>query len=178
MSTPAQERDIQARTVAGLTIERLRFLLHYDPATGHFVRQRTAGGQLPGTIAGNTRRDGYRTINIDGRSYYCQRLAWLWMTGNWPEVDIDHVNGCPSDNIWTNLRLATPSQNLANSRLAKNSSSGLKGVYFHRHTNKWCAGITHQGKKIYLGLFETPEAAHAAYAQTAQQLFGNFARLK
>lgn len=80
------------------------------------------------------------------------------------------------DNRRANLRRATPSQQLANQRLRSTSTSGYKGVSFHRITGKWQASIRKDGQTRYLGLFESAQAAHDKYAEAARQLFGEFAR--
>jgi hypothetical protein len=102
-----------------LTAERLRELLHYDPDTGDFT-WRTARKRIPaGAIAGTVER-GFRRITIGGGRhgprYSAHRLAWLYMTGAWPNGYLDHINRDPDDNRFANLRLATNSQNQANTR--------------------------------------------------------------
>lgn len=90
---------------------------------------------------------------------------------------VDHINGVKWDNRRTNLRLATMSQNLANTKARSNSQSGLKGVYFFKRDGTWQAQITVNYKKIHLGYFETPQQAADAYDEAAKQYFGSFARL-
>ena len=86
----------------------------------------------------------------------------------------DHKNRNGLDNRRTNLRYCTISQNLANRRLPKRNSSGLKGVYYRPLLNKWYAAIYH-GKSICLGFFKTKEEAAIAYNKKAKELFGEFA---
>ena len=160
-----------------LTAERLRELLRYDPGTGIFSwliwRSRSARA---GDIAGHVYSNGYVYIKIEGRNYLAHRLAWLYMTGEWPKDEIDHENTIRSENWWDNLREATGFQNKANTKKSAANTSGLKGVSFHRRSNKWMAQIKSQGRHHYLGLFDAPEAAHAAYANAARRLHGAFAR--
>jgi HNH endonuclease len=54
---------------------------------------------------------GYHQIRIGGRPYSASRLAWLYMTGKWPNSEISYINGKPSDTRWANLREVTSSQN-------------------------------------------------------------------
>lgn len=133
--------------------------------------------QIKGTIAGSAATNGRWRIKIDYVEYAGHRLAWLYVTGEWPPIDIDHEDRDPLNNRWDNLRLATPSQNGAN-KMALPNSTGFKGVG-HSQNNKrnpYTAMITVHQKKIYLGCFQTPEAAHAAYYKAAKEHFGEFAR--
>jgi hypothetical protein len=87
---------------------------------------------------------------------------------------VDHVDGDGLNNQRTNIRLATNSQNQMNRKRQK-SSSGFRGVTFHKQCGRWQAAIKCNGKSHYLGLYEVPEAAAEAYRQAASRLFGSFA---
>lgn len=156
----------------GLTCERLKQLLHYDPLTGFFTwidaRSSTHLGERAGCLTNN----GYVRIMVEGHEYRAHRLAWLYMTGNWPVRYIDHRDRDQINNIWDNLREATTGQNRANSKVV--AASGFKGVY--RSDNRWRACIRHNKKIHLLGQFATREEASAAYAVAACELHGEFAR--
>jgi hypothetical protein len=115
-------------------------------------------------------------MQLDGHRYYLHRLAWYYVYGQWPERDVDHINGDPSDNRITNLRLATQTQNNANARRRRDNTSGFKGVTWNRARRKWMAQIDYGGDHFYLGLFTKIEAARAVYAAKSLELFGEFAR--
>ena len=76
----------------------------------------------------------------------------------------------------TNLRPATRSENVANTRRRRSNTSGFKGVS-KNYGNKWMARIRKDDKLIYIGNFDSPEEAHAAYAEAAKRLFGDFANI-
>jgi len=166
-----------------LTATELRDLLHYDPNTGLFTWTRTLrtgfkGNGIrcrQGAIAGKT-SDRYSKICVGGGRYYAHRLAFLYMTGEWPNGIVDHIDGNGMNNAWSNLRKASSSQNVANGKLAKNNRSGFKGVYRHKQTGNYVALIHAGGQKYHLGCFPTPEEAHAAYMTAAKIYFGEFAR--
>ena len=159
-----------------LTAERVRELLVYEPETGEFRnRIKRNGRAMPGQIAGSPGSCGRKKIKIDGTFYRTYRLAWLWMTGEWPEDEIDHIDGDPANDRWSNLRQATRSQNLQNARIGQRNTSGFKGVSPRK--NRWMAQITLHGTAHYLGCFAAPEEAYAAYVAAAERLFGEFARL-
>jgi HNH endonuclease/AP2 domain len=92
---------------------------------------------------------------------------------------IDHRDGNSTNNRWSNLRLATVSQNNANRRRPRHNTSGYKGVSLCRRSGRrrWRAVIYKKGQ-IHLGTFPTPEAAHAAYVAAAPKVHGKFARTK
>jgi hypothetical protein len=119
---------------------------------------------------------GYWHVGVDGDEYKAHRLAWLFVHGEWPAGRLDHENGDTADNRIANLRPVTHSQNIANSRLRRDSTSGFKGVSFYTSAGKWGANINKDGRRHYLGLFNTPEEAHAAYCEAACELHGEFAR--
>lgn len=159
-----------------MTHERLREVLHYDPSTGVFTRLVSRGRAKIGAVAGGINGHGYRRIMIDRKRYHAHRLAWFWMTGEWPAAEIDHWNLNRADNRWGNLRVATRSQNKANTRAYATNTSGLKGVSWDAQNSKWRAQIVINGKQISLGRRDTREEAAAEYADAAELYFGEFAR--
>lgn len=152
-----------------LTLAQLRELLHYAPETGVFTWSKPRSGVRHGAQAGMVDR-GYRFIRLLGRVYYAHRLAWLYVYGEWPRGQIDHIDGNPSDNRICNLRDATHSQNNMNKRVKRDNQTGLKGVKKYR--KRFQARINGD----YLGTFDTAEDAHAAYIAAAKVRFGEFAR--
>lgn len=159
-----------------LTADRLRNLLSYDPGTGIFRWRITRGSRRAGSVAGNIRPDGYWRIMIDGRHHYLHRLAWLYVTGEWPESEIDHRDLDHGNNRFSNLRPATHGQNLANQSLPKHNTSGVKGVYWNKTKRAWQAQIQHNGKAIFIGRFDDIETAKAARDAKALEIMGEFAR--
>lgn len=114
-----------------LTQERLKEILKYSPETGEFVYlvpRKGGSGINTGDIAGDLCMYGYRRIGIDGKRYRACRLAWLYMTGEWPEKHVDHVNGIRSDDRWGNLRHASIRENAFNRGVSERCSIGIKGV--------------------------------------------------
>lgn len=152
----------------------MRADLIYRPETGEFIRARTTSSNaVMGSRAGFLNAKGYRQISVGGRAYRANRLAWLWMTGEWPAAQVDHVNGDRDDDRWANLRVATNQQNCANAKRRTDNKSGFKGV--RKCRNRWQARMG-GGGSIYIGTFDTPKEAHEAYAAAARQHYGHFAR--
>ncbi len=165
--------------MSDLTAERLQQVLTYNSYSGLFKWNRAGGSGGSLHVAGDTAgciSRGYIVIWVDDKLYLAHRLAWLYVTGEWPKRGIDHWDTDKSNNSWGNLRSATQSQNLANQRISPVNTSGFKGVCWHKLGKKWMAQIKVDGRHIYLGLFETAEEAHAVYVAAAEHHFGEFAR--
>lgn len=156
-----------------LTQERLKARLRYVPTTGKFYHRVTSGRAVKGAEAGTVHgKHGHIAVKVDGVRYLAHRVAWLYMTGAWPEGKIDHRDRAPANNRWKNLRPATHAQNIANSRLRKDSSSGVKGVYQRAdRPGKWLAHCA--GK--HLGQFDTKLEAITARFLAAKDRWGEYA---
>lgn len=159
-----------------LTAEKLREILSYDPERGTFVRLSSPAKWRVGQAAGSIRPSGRMAININGKLHSAHRLAWLYVFGKWPTLHVDHINGNPLDNRLSNLREATVSQNIANSKLNRANKTGLKGVSFDKRKCLYRACIMKGGKQRFLGYFKGALDAHAAYLVAAKEMFGEFAR--
>lgn len=161
-----------------ITQRRLKEVLHYDPEMGVWTwKVRSNHFIVPGQVAGVARKpDGYRIISVDGMKIRSSHLAFLYMVGFLPLDEVDHIDCNPRNDAWVNLRLADSSQNKFNKRVSKVSSSGLKGAYWHSQQKRWRSQIQCRGKITHLGMFDTPEEAHAAYTKAATEIFGEFAR--
>lgn len=154
-----------------LTAETVRAMFDYDPLTGRlsYREDRRCGrGRISmkaGDEAGTQRPTGYRLVNIGGKPMLTHRLAWLHVHGEWPQHDIDHINGDPSDNRLANLRDVPHSVNQQNLRRStKGRKHGtLMGTAWHAGTRKWRALIAVNGRQKSLGYFATEEQAHQAY---------------
>ncbi len=110
------------------------------------------------------------------RAGYPHRLAYEWLVGPIPPgCQIDHVchnRACVNP---AHLRPCSAGENSRNSLTKSSNVSGLKGVHRHQTTGKWIAQITVNGQGMHLGVFDSPEAAHAAYLQAARDWYGEFA---
>ena len=157
-----------------LGFDQVRSLLAYDPVTGEFRWRVSRRGCSAGALAGVVRPSGYRQIMLGRRHYYAHRLAWLYMTGDWPSRQIDHRDGDRSNNAWSNLREADLQQQAWNHGVMRNNQTGLKGV--RRARGRYVAMIREHGRDVYLGSFDDPLKAHEAYAERAKALHGEFFR--
>ena len=161
--------------MSGLTQERLKEILEYDEKTGLFrwIQPPENHPRLKGYVAGGC-ATGYVLIKIDGKKRKAHRLAWLYVNGEWPPGDIDHINGCPMDNRMTNLRVATNPQNQANKRTVRGRELP-KGVR-KLPSGKYQARVSVNGEIKSLGSFKSIDEASAAYLCAARSYYGEFAR--
>jgi hypothetical protein len=149
-----------------LTAERLREVLHYNPETGVFTWRVTSSNRaLAGSVAGAIDGHGYQLIGVDRVRQRANRLAWLYMTGEWPEYFVDHIDGDALNNRWENLRHATNAENMQNRRKPRSDKKNgkLLGTCFHALSGKWGARIRANNAIRSLGYFDTEAEAHAAY---------------
>lgn len=157
--------------------ELLRKLLRYEPDTGKlYWRERTKdmfadnkrsaewncsvwNSKMAWTEAFTCCSHGYKQGRIFKKAFAAHRVAWAIYHNEWPDGQIDHINGDRSDNKISNLRVVSVTDNNRNMAISKRNTSGVVGVYMHKPTQKWIASICHQGKSIHLGYFEDKEAA-------------------
>lgn len=179
------------------TIEELRVILICDAVTGRLVWKartpemfagknpkrycQTWNSRYAGTDAGHECKvdgepTGYRTIRIFDQSFLVHHVVWAIVHGEWPE-QLDHRDGVEKGDGIDNLRIATQSQNMANTRKRGDNQSGFKGVSWDSTNKKWVARIRQpEGKYENLGRFIDPSEAHQAYCRRAKELYGEFAR--
>jgi len=151
----------------------------YDPDTGYFTRiKKTGSRNCVGYVAGSKRlRDNYIMISLSGKPYNAHRIAWLYMTGEWPKDQIDHINRIKSDNRFSNLRECTAQQNSRNTATSNKNKSGYKCVHWRGLPKKWAAGISVGGEYIELGLFDCRHDAARAYNAKAKEVDSEFCYL-
>ena len=151
-------------------LDRLRAMLSYNAATGEFFNLAPcSGGGLPRRV-GNINRSGYMRVHFGGRFFAAHRLAWFYVTGQWPEKDIDHINGIRHDNRLCNLRAVTRKQNRENTTVSW-SASGVRGVTWCKKRKAWKAQVRHNQQQYNLGYFSDVNEAAAAAKAGRDQLF-------
>jgi hypothetical protein len=165
---------------AWMTQEYLKRRVQYDPLSGKFTWLPNPAfrpcwnGKHAGNEAGSIDSQGYVVVRIGKVLFKAHRLAWLYMTGEWPKQEIDHKNLVRDDNRICNLRDSTYSQNAAN-KLAPQGE--MRGVHYMKRNGKWRARIKVKGKCIHLGVFLSAADASEAYRRSAEQHFGEYVRI-
>jgi len=138
-----------------LNQKRLKELLDYNQETGLFIWKIKRGPKRAGSIAGCNRcNHGYISMCVDGVRYVAHRLAWFYMTGEWPKHQVDHINHIRNDNRWQNLRLVTHQENQKNRGMNPRNTTGITGVFLDKRCGSWRVEITDKKKKYYLGYFK------------------------
>ena len=155
------------------TPELLRKLLRYEPETGKlFWRERTPdvfastsgrsaehacanwNSRFSGREAFNTETGkGYLSGGIFNRRYLAHRVISALVSGVWPIDEIDHINGVRDDNRIENLRIVSHEENMRNSCIRRDNTSGVAGVSWDSSRGMWVAQIRGLGRNISLGRF-------------------------
>ena len=162
----------------------LRQCFEYNPETGdfiwrdrprdHFITDRAWkiwNGRFARQIAGTSTQQGYKQICLDKHVHYAHRMAWVVMTGDLPEQEIDHVDHNRGNNAWANLRAVTRGENCKNQTISKKNSSGITGVSWSTTNKSWRADVqTKHGRFAkHFGSFD--EAAQAVLATRQERSF-------
>jgi len=145
--------------------DELRTLFHYNPDTGIFTWRIVGGIKAVGSIAGYIDHEGYRRVTFHRKAHRMHRLAWLYVHGELPPNEIDHINGIRDDNRLCNLRAVICGDNLKNKAMQKNNTSGVVGVHWSKKSKKWLARIKVSSKEIYLGAYDDLELAELVRAE-------------
>jgi hypothetical protein len=156
-----------------ITQAELKELLDYDPATGIFVwNKKYCDKTIVGKNAGSLHKStGYIYIKLPQGKFLAHRLAWLFVYGEFPEFQTDHINGIRNDNRINNLREANHSQNAQNAKSSRlNNKSGFLGVSWLERDKCFRAAITIDKKPFVIGYFSSAERAHDAYLKAKREL--------
>lgn len=142
----------------------VRDVLDYDPETGMFRWKERAPNEHycehscialnardAGKVVGTAGPQNYLQVQILGRKYMLHRLAHLWMLGEWPDGEVDHIDGDPANNAWSNLRVVTRAQNRRNAARRSDNASGVTGVWRVPESGKWLAYIRYDRRLLNLG---------------------------
>lgn len=132
-------------------------------------------GRKRGDVAGGFMGKGkYRFVTYRRNLIAVHVIVFAFCNGRWPAHDVDHIDRDTKNNHPLNLREATYSQNIANQRLHKNNTTGVRGVCLYRPERQkcWRARIMVNGMRRLLGYFETKDGATTAYNRAAKEAWG------
>lgn len=143
-----------------MTQGKLMSFLTYDSEAGIFYRNiTTSSNAKEGEICGNITYNGYVRISVDGKRYLAHSLAWLYIYGEMPKTQIDHINHNRKDNRISNLRVCTQAENTRNASIRKDNTSGISGIYFDKKRNVWKVQIKKDSEIGFYGRYKDIEDA-------------------
>ena len=168
---------MKARDDAELRSDNVLDYVTYNQDTGIFSWKGRASLSVPiGGVVGSKTKSGYVEARIGGRRYLLHRLAWFVVHGEWPNGEIDHINGIRDDNRIDNLRVATFCNNQQNKGVRVDNTSGVKGVCWDKWSKSWKARVSSNGVLVYEGRFKNIDDANAAVERARIEHHGKFAR--
>jgi HNH endonuclease len=161
-----------------INIKELKEELYYEEDTGNFFWLTSGNGRHLGNPIGYKSLSPYLSITFQGNVLRANRLAWFYMTGEWPSegMVVDHEDGNPRNNRWKNLRLATSVENAANRRRRQQTLSGAKGVHLDPISKLWNVQIVYNGTKHLFGPFEQVATAHKVHEKESKRIREEFHR--
>lgn len=162
---------------ATLSYERLREILSYNLKSGKFTwikktSIRTKIGEEAGHTYTSANGRQYLHLTIDYNKFACHRLAWFYVTGAWPDFEIDHCDGDGLNNRWLNLRPAEHQQNSYNTKLRVDNKTGVKGVSYDCSRGKYAVDLNGR----HFGRYATLHEAKAVRERLARVAHGDFYR--
>jgi hypothetical protein len=154
-------------------IKVLEQVLEYKPETGKLYWKPRPTEMFPSERIAKTwntswaGREAFTAVNDNGyfvgavfaKNLRAHRVVWALKHGEWPQGQIDHINGNRLDNRLSNLRCVSHQANGKNQKLRSTNTSGLTGVDYVARLSKWRAQIIDNGKNKYLGVYPTAEEA-------------------
>ncbi len=148
--------------------DKLKELLSYDAASGVFTWKKSRGRCSAGAVAGSLFSNGYVRVHFLKRDQLAHRLAWLYVYGDWPKCEIDHIDGNKQNNSISNLRECSSAENKQN-RVSSGRTSKHLGVSWSTRDKAWVSKITVDGKSYGLGYFKDELQAAEAYKKAKRE---------
>ena len=142
---------------------------------GEFIWKANRANVKAGDVAGYRRKDGYKVLCIHYKKWLLHRLVYLWHKGVLPDY-LDHIDGNPRNNRIENLRECSLSQNQQNRRMGRDNSSGIKGVSWHKYSQKWRATIRYNKEQVHLGFFDDINKASEVIKEYRAKMHGEFCK--
>jgi hypothetical protein len=139
-----------------------------------YWKKQTSTRVIAGSKAGRVDTNGYVIIGLNRKRYKAHRIIFLMLNGYVPPI-LDHIDGNRSNNKIKNLRAATVSQNLQNSKTYKSNTSGIKGVSWEKDRNKWKVQIMLRGKNKVIRNLEDLELAELVAIEVRNKYHGEYA---
>ena len=147
----------------------------FEYRDGHLYWKKKKYVRKPKSPVGRLNKGGYRNVTLNYKCYYAHRITFLMHHGYLPKF-VDHIDGNKDNNKIENLRAATQSENLHNSKRNKRSTTGHKGVKWSKQKQKFIGIVRSNYKEYYAGAYNTIEEAAKATIELRNKLHGAFAK--
>ena len=157
-----------------IPIDLINEYLSYDSDSGIFRWKKSKGSSRAGSEAGCVSSLGYLIIKLNGTYYKAHRIAYALIHGISNTDSVDHINRVKTDNMISNLRISTASENSRNMTENRLSTTGKRGVTYHKRDKMYQASIRTGHKRIHLGYFMTLDEASMAYERAAKKYHLDF----
>lgn len=154
-----------------LTQQRAKEL--FEHVDGNLIWKVNKKSAKAGNIAGCKNSRGYLTVQVDGKNKTVHRVIWLMEYGWLPKL-IDHIDGDRINNVLSNLREATVSQNLCNSRDYKKKSGLARNVRWNAKSQRWNIRVMKDQKEHYIGSCKDYDEAVSMAVAARKRFFGEF----
>jgi hypothetical protein len=148
-------------------ISEIKEKLTYSDESGELLRLSGTSALVMGD------KDGYLRVKLGGSFFKAHRVAWALFYGEWPDGEIDHINGDKADNRIYNLRVVSKADNQLNQPLNKHNSSGIMGVHWNTNRSAWYVRAQVSGRRKFIGSFKDFFEACCA-RKSAENKYGYF----
>ncbi len=147
----------------GFLVWKVRDCSLFQPNTKTAKHQAAIwNARYAGKAALTAKVHGYAAGKVFDVQVKAHRVIWAMKTGEWPDGEIDHINGVRGDNRWCNLRHVQRSINARNAHKSSLNTSGINGVSWHKPTSRWRAYLRVDYRQVHIGYFDNIEDASAA----------------
>lgn len=147
---------------------------HFIYKNGQLIRiKKVSNASKLNHPIGKLNNCGYLEARIGHKLYRVHRLIWLWHGYKLPKL-LDHENCIRTDNRIENLRPANRAQNEYNKPKRKDNTSGYRGVYWNKQSNKWRVRLKIDGKHTDFGQFNDIELAGLVAKEARSKFHGSF----
>ena len=157
-----------------ITQKELKEILYYNQDTGEFFWKISPRYDVNVGDKAGYNHNGYTRLTIKCKKYLTHRLAWLYVYGEFPTGDIDHIDNNRNNCKINNLRIANKSNNVHNRKIQANNTSGVKGVLWSKAAKKWMVRVGINNDRMYFGVWEDLEFAELVAQEARAKYHGEF----
>ena len=170
--------NVLKKTPPAEVLEKMKTSLYVDDDNRLRWSKKPHMGQINDLVGLYTQKSGHRScaFSVNGKvaSHLESNVIWFLRTGVWELEKFEHIDGNPANNDPSNLRLASHAENMRNTKLRRDNTSGVKGVY--RMRKNWQVKIEKDGKVYVAGTYKCFETAKIVRKLAEQRFHGEFAR--